>query len=668
MTVPSGIGEEAARTVEDCLYSAKVAPFFNAEKRTANYHTAGAQHLGLRNRARFFRANACFVRTVSVVMVLATLLVAPVVAQTIRGVVVEVGAGTPVGGAMVVLVDSGGVVERRVLTDGLGRYVLEPEALGVHSIRVDRIGYESVSTGSFTVGQEGVTKNIDVAVQAIELPGLDVYGSRRCQVRPAEGQATAELWEEARKALQATAWTLDQGVYTYTLLNYTRALDRRGVRVLDERREFIHGRSHVPYESLPAEQLVEGGFVQTSEDGSTSYFAPDAAVLLSDPFLDTHCMRLKDDPDALVGLELEPIPGRRLPDIEGTLWVDRTTGYLERLDFRYVNLPAGTGELGGEVVFGGLPNGTWVVREWRIRMPRIGVRITTGRVERVGYRDEGGIVWQIIDRDGTTLLEATAPPLDSLGLEAPAPVVAAVVGAEPAAPLSSQWQGEPHIVRGVVRDAVNGSPLPRARLRFDELNRGTLADDAGRFEFAGILAGVHVLTVEQYGYSPIATNVDVSGEAPTSMDIELTPRPVMLDGLTVVADRLALMETRLVRRRSAATVSSRAFEQERLVRSPATDLLDFLRLDAAVPLTACPVGRPGGWCVARRGEPVEPTLYIDEELVFGGLQELATYRPHDFHLIEVYSFGEEIRAYTHRFMERVAEEPIALFPIGIGRY
>jgi len=373
-------------------------------------------------------------------MVLATMLVAPAAAQTVRGVVVEAGARIPVDGAMVILFDATGDPVHRVLTDGLGRYFLEAEAPGRHSIRVDRIGYESVSTGTFSVDPTGLVRNIDVSVRAIELAGLDVSGSARCQVRPADGEATARLWAEARKALEATAWTLNQGVYRYTLLHYTRDLDANGVRVEDETREFIRGRSQAPYISLPAERLVEEGFVHTLEDGRASYYAPDAAVLLSDPFLDTHCMKIKEGEDGLVGLELKPVDGRRLPDIEGTLWLDQSTGQLKRLDFRYVNMRGSSrvnGEPGGEVVFGGLPNGTWVVREWRIRMPLIAIQEPSGRLSRIGYRDEGGVVWRVIHRDGTTLLEATTATVtgfvnDSTGLGAVAGVTVSTATGEEA--------------------------------------------------------------------------------------------------------------------------------------------------------------------------------------------------------------------------------------------
>ena len=153
--------------------------------------------------------------------------------------------------------------------------------------------------------------------------------------------------------------------------------------------------------------------------------------------------------------------------------------------------------------------------------------------------------------------------------------------------------------------------------------------------------------------------------SPRSIDLELSPLPVMLDGLTVVADRLKLMETRLRFRRRAVAVSSRAFEQERLLRSPATNMVHFLSLEASVSSVRC--ARTGTLCVVRRGQTVEPTVYIDEALLIGGLDFLTTYMPHELHLVEVYSQGLVIRAYTHQFMERMARHPIVLTPLGVGR-
>jgi hypothetical protein len=222
------------------------------------------------------------------------------------------------------------------------------------------------------------------------------------------------------------------------------------------------------------------------------------------------------------------------------------------------------------------------------------------------------------------------------------------------------------VLRGEVRDAERGTPLPGARIRIDRLRRGTLADDAGAFEFERVPNGVHVLTVEHYGYAPIEATVDATPESVPVFRLVLTPLPVMLDGLTVVADRLELMESRLTNRRRAVAVSTRAFGVERLQRSASSNVLDFLAIEASLAGTPCARNNTGRWCVWRRGQIIEPRVYIDEAPAVAGIDQLSTYRTYDLYLVEVYSQGQEIRAYTHQFMERMARRPVHLIPIGVG--
>ncbi len=79
----------------------------------------------------------------------------PARAQIVRGVVVEEGSRTPVEGAMVVLTDVEGRVVHRVLTDADGGFIADLDRPGPHLIRVDRIGYESITTDRFDVPGAG---------------------------------------------------------------------------------------------------------------------------------------------------------------------------------------------------------------------------------------------------------------------------------------------------------------------------------------------------------------------------------------------------------------------------------------------------------------------------------------------------------------------------------
>lgn len=353
-------------------------------------------------------------------------------AQPVIGAVVEEGTGTPVTGAMVILYDSTGTQVDRVLSNPVGRFLVLAENSGPHHITVERIGYANWTTDPFRPGA-GELLTIEVPVEAIPLAGLDVSGGRRCEVRPEEGMATARVWEEVRKALAAEEYTRQASLYSYTLARFERTLDRDAKEVLHEDTVMAEDLT-AAFQSLPADYLASRGFVQ-AEDSTTAYFAPDAGALISDPFLDTHCFGLREGEEGRIGLIFRPLEGREVPEIGGVLWVNAATSELERLEFVYLNLIRSreVGEPGGEVAFTRLPDGAWIVREWRIRMPHL-AEARRGRIWRSAYREEGGVTWAIKDVHGRTILHAgsatisgvvTGPPGTG---PPPEPVVVELVG------------------------------------------------------------------------------------------------------------------------------------------------------------------------------------------------------------------------------------------------
>ncbi|CAN5331760.1 hypothetical protein BH20GEM2_BH20GEM2_18930 [soil metagenome] len=139
----------------------------------------------------------------------------------------------------------------------------------------------------------------------------------------------------------------------------------------------------LPFASLPAAELAAGGYVQAGPEG-TYYYAPDADVLLSDTFLDGHCFRVERGEGTergLIGLAFEPVeprgqPARGRTEIEGVLWLDRASAELRSLEYRYRDVPhdVPTDRLGGRVEFDRLPDGSWIVRRWWVRMPIVETR------------------------------------------------------------------------------------------------------------------------------------------------------------------------------------------------------------------------------------------------------------------------------------------------------
>lgn len=414
---------------------------------------------------------------------------APLTAQVVRGVVVDEGSQAPVEGAMVVLLLPDGTVVNSVLTAADGGFIMAAGRPGPHAIRIDRIGYESLTTDPLSVPVEGLFRRIEVPIRPVELVGLDVEAERRCAVRSEQGRATARVWEEARKALSAAALTLASDVYRYTLLHYVRELDADGRRTLSEERRFQRTRRQAPYASAPPDELVELGFMRTNDDGSFTYLAPDAAAFLSDAFLDTHCMHIDEIRDGSIGLAFEPLPGRRVSDIEGTLWIDAATAKLERLEFGYVNLPPGheIGGARGAVVFGSLPGGTWIVRDWYIRMPLL-AHAQAGRGERryvrTGFIQEGGGVWRVTTRDGATVLESTTATLT-----------------------------------GVVVDSLGAGPVAGVVVVLRGLAGRSVTDGAGAFLLAGLPEGAHEVelrhpSLDTLRLGPVVAQIRlVSGEA-----------------------------------------------------------------------------------------------------------------------------------------------------------
>lgn len=334
-------------------------------------------------------------------------------AQTVRGVLTEEGSARRISGALVLLLDADGRQASGSLTDEQGRYQIRASAAGRYTLRIQRIGFTTTTGGPFELARGSVVEwPMSVAPLAIDLAGVAVeVRRRRCVLRPEEGLALATLWDEARKALTATAFTQTEGLYRYRIRQYERDLEALTLRVRDEQSRTRSGYFRSPYVSLPAGDLLEGGFIQRTPRNAF-YYAPDAGVLLSDEFRDAYCLRLTEGEEGMIGIAFEPAErARRSVGIAGTLWLDRETFHLAHLEYRYLGTEHLSGDVrrvGGRVEFEALPTGAWIVHRWWIRMPAVAsyasprlVAGDEGRSVITGFREEGGEVLQIFRSDGS---------------------------------------------------------------------------------------------------------------------------------------------------------------------------------------------------------------------------------------------------------------------------
>jgi carboxypeptidase family protein len=341
--------------------------------------------------------------------------VAALGAQTVTGQVVDSVSGTPVGEGFVVLLNERGREVARTLAAPDGRFTLDapPPGAGRYRLRSERIGYVATTSPFFTLADgQTLTQSLPVRALGVRLEPIVVTRGGACRPGPEQDSATATVWEEIRKALAAAAWTADQRVYQYRVATYERDWDADRRRVLQDLGDTLVAYSFAPFAPRAPSALARQGYVVAEEDG-TAFYAPDAVVLQDSAFLETHCfavVRRQERSVSQIGLSFTPVPGRRVPDVRGALWLDEASDELRALEYRYTRLPAGQNDerIGGTIEFLRLPVGGWIVHRWQIRMPRTRRYIGIGGMvdERFdGFHDRGGEVVEIraADRGGAII-------------------------------------------------------------------------------------------------------------------------------------------------------------------------------------------------------------------------------------------------------------------------
>jgi hypothetical protein len=230
----------------------------------------------------------------------------------------------------------------------------------------------------------------DLAAQT-RLPEVRIAGKTACQIHPDSGAATADLWIDAKSALESAA-TGDSASPTFLVQHWRRTLGPNlGLRW--ERRDTTHVTTRQPFSKKTPANLERAGYIQGKWDVLT-YYGPGADLLLSERFLRLHCFRRETGPGArsgLLGLAFEPLPSQQLPDVEGVLWIDPVLHLLRDIEYTWTNAPpeARAPAVGGRVDFARLASGGWIIQRWNMRMPRASDMPGTGFG---GYTDQGGEV------------------------------------------------------------------------------------------------------------------------------------------------------------------------------------------------------------------------------------------------------------------------------------
>ena len=242
-------------------------------------------------------------------------------------------------GVIVMATDAKGETAARALTGEAGTYELRLPGAGHYDVRVLRIGFHPTVVPGFDV-TANESKNLPIILrgEAVALSAVNVQGKSTCRMQRDSGQIVARMWEEARKAIEATQLTQGGAKQTVKWRVYERNmdLDRRADDHAVEQYRQRHGD-----ESLC---VAAAGFARESRvherrrpTGHDLPRAPDPEALLSNAFASLHCFREvpgpRDKPD-WVGIRFQPAKERDgIVEIEGTLWLDRASSELRQLEF-----------------------------------------------------------------------------------------------------------------------------------------------------------------------------------------------------------------------------------------------------------------------------------------------------------------------------------------------
>jgi hypothetical protein len=336
---------------------------------------------------------------VAVVCIMGTLFSASLTAQTLRVRVLDSLSSLPVPGAVVSAVDTAGRSVSTALTSEQGTGILRVGGAGGYTIAVRRIGFRPFVTGELTI-RRGIDTTITLVLvsQRAVLPPARVKAHRECDAEAPSPSAEAEpLWEEVRKALEATVLTRTSSLVTTEITSVKRQLSLSG-RVLRADSVRLGTRGERPYFARSEDELAESGYVRGNVRSGFQFFAPDEYVLLSAGFANRHCLSMsasvrRDSRGVQLGVSFEPRRSSLHPDIRGTIWVDSASSELRLVEFVYVNVPPSPAANGasGEVRFERTTGGAWIVSQWAIRIPRFPVsNIVRGGTALEGYTEVGG--------------------------------------------------------------------------------------------------------------------------------------------------------------------------------------------------------------------------------------------------------------------------------------
>ena len=435
----------------------------------------------------------------------ASLSAASVHAQAIRGSVVDRG-DVPVPGVVIQLLDSGSRVGARAISNVRGEFQLVAKAEGSYRVATLRIGFRPM-TSDVIVLRAGdiVTHRLILTDVQLSLDTIRIVAHSACQSTSDSTVAVFAVWEQVRAALTATQVTAGTGSgpssLAATVVGYERLYDPSLTHIRTQTSVVRTGYVTQPWASPSPETLHNTGYVITGADDSVTYRAPGIDALLAPTFLGDHCFKLVSSRDEhQIGLEFEPsLDRRQVAEIRGTLWLDRTSSELRRLEFAYVNIARNQpARAGGDMDFVRFRDGGWAISRWNIRMPVLGHYgglVSRSEVRVTDLKVSGGEL--AVARRGNDTL----------------------------------WSRPTLTLSGTVTDSMTRAPVAGAQVTVRGTRLESPTDARGRFAIDGVLFGDYILDVR----TPTLSALGAISQVPVSFSDSTTLIDVRLPSADQVA-------------------------------------------------------------------------------------------------------------------------------------
>ncbi len=296
------------------------------------------------------------------------------IAQIVRGTVTDSASRQPIAGAVVMLLDAGGAVLDRNITDDRGEYRVTYRGIA-QLLRVARIGFQprEISFAEAAASQRSL--DVTLVPFTTTLAAIHITDKSVNCPRSADRAAGFAYWEQARAGLLNSIIARGANPMSVHRLYFSRTLsaENGSIKSFVVSEDFSRS-ANTSFTALrSASDLVRKGFA--GDTAVVGYmFGPDEDMLADEAFARGYCFQIaKPEPTrpTQVGVAFSAPDFRTgRVDIEGTLWIDTVARALHDVEFRYVGMPQMAQQFhpGGTISFATGANGVVFIDRWSLRL------------------------------------------------------------------------------------------------------------------------------------------------------------------------------------------------------------------------------------------------------------------------------------------------------------